>query len=126
VNIQKFCKHCDGNVSSGHIDCDRPSVPAPSPLAVETAKEWIASAGHNDVMATTEEFVEDLSALLEFVFAQVREEERERCAKIADAHEEQHVQRRCFYDADTMDAQGHAEAARKIAAAIRKGGDHES
>ncbi len=58
--------------------------PAPSALAVETAKEWIAYAGHRDVMATTEEFVEDLSTRLESAFAQVRAEERERCAKVCE------------------------------------------
>ena len=56
---------------------------APSPLAVETAKEWIAFAGHNsDVMATTEYFVEDLSTRLESAFAKVRAEERERLARL--------------------------------------------
>ena len=83
----------------------------PSALAVETAKEWIAYAGHRDAMVATEEFVESLSICLESAFALARAAERERCAKIAQSG---------------VAGSGCGNvAADRIAAAIRKGGSDE-
>ncbi len=100
--------------------------PAPSPLAVETAREirdlvcdTLSTPLNGD---TTESFLPKTTALLKSAFAKVRAEERERCAKICDKRIRLMGEREPLADYGA----GALSEARCIAAAIREGGSNES